>query len=93
MHTHFIPDGNPAPPRPRRPDALISEMIYHIRISICMEESDVQVDEPSHDPSILSPWSYTSRHTSSHSSDRRRGVRIDFEIFCPDPSVLQSVFS
>ena len=26
-HTHFIPEGNPAPPRPRRPEALISEII------------------------------------------------------------------
>jgi hypothetical protein len=28
IHTHFKPDGKPAPPRPRRPDALISEMIH-----------------------------------------------------------------
>jgi hypothetical protein len=28
LHTHFRPEGKPAPPRPRRPDALISEMIY-----------------------------------------------------------------
>ena len=25
-----MPEGNPAPPRPRRPEALISEMSYHI---------------------------------------------------------------
>ena len=30
VDTHFMPEGNPAPPRPRRPEALISEMIYHI---------------------------------------------------------------
>ena len=32
MHarTHFSPDGNPAPPRPRSPDALISEMICNL---------------------------------------------------------------
>ena len=27
MNDHFIPVGNPAPPRPRRPDAFISSMI------------------------------------------------------------------
>jgi hypothetical protein len=27
LHTHFKPEGKPAPPRPRRPEALISEMI------------------------------------------------------------------
>ena len=27
VRTHFNPEGKPAPPRPRRPDALISEMI------------------------------------------------------------------
>jgi hypothetical protein len=27
LRTHFRPEGKPAPPRPRRPDALISEMI------------------------------------------------------------------
>ena len=93
IRTHFIPDGNPAPPRPRRPEALISEISYHMRISICTEKPDVHVDGPSHDLSILSPWSYTSRHTSSHSSNQRHGVRTDFGISCPGLSIRQSVFS
>lgn len=68
-------------------------MSYYVRISICIEKLDVYVDEPNHDLSRLSPWSYTSRRTSSHSSDRRHDVRKDFERFCPGPSTLQSVFS
>lgn len=33
LHTHFMPEGKPAPPRPRRPEALISEMIYQDSMS------------------------------------------------------------
>ena len=35
LHTHFRPEGKPAPPRPRRPDALISEMIYTMSAMLC----------------------------------------------------------
>jgi len=35
VNTHFMPDGNPAPPLPRKPEALISEIIYAI-LSITM---------------------------------------------------------
>lgn len=31
--THFMPEGNPAPPRPLNPDALISAIIYELDFS------------------------------------------------------------
>jgi len=33
LHTHFRPDGNPAPPRPRRPEVLISPIICFLKVS------------------------------------------------------------
>jgi hypothetical protein len=39
VHTHFRPEGKPAPPRPRRPEALISEMICRSQPSpICQHQ-------------------------------------------------------
>ena len=39
IRTHFIPDGNPAPPRPRRPEALISAMSWQAHISIAIDHA------------------------------------------------------
>ena len=85
VQTHFIPDGNPAPPRPRRPEALISEMSYYPQISIRTDQPDLQADKPNHGLSVLFPWFCTNHRISLHSSNPHHDARKGFEISCPGP--------
>jgi len=88
-----MPDGNPAPPRPRSPEALISEMSYRglsvMHSGLCI----LTCDKPNRDPSILSPSFYANLHTSSRFLDPRHDGRRGFEISDPGLSILQSAFS
>ena len=90
-HTHFIPEGNPAPPRPRKPEALISEMICGVRQQLPFRLSATISNIPNHDPSAGFPSSYASRHTSWHSPDPLRDVRRGSGKYDPDPSIHQIV--
>lgn len=85
IQTHFIPDGKPAPPRPRKPDALISEIIYDlVSFSGCLDETNLQI--PSRDPSAGFPSSCANRHISSRWRDLPHDAHKGFGISCPDPS-------
>jgi len=66
--TYFNPEGKPAPPRPRRPEALISEMSCSGSISNANFRVFVDPNKghpPSHGPSAQCPLSGASHHHTS----------------------------
>lgn len=89
-----MPEGNPAPPRPRRPDALISDMICYVLVSTeYFRISSYSDYEPSRGLLVGSLSFCASRRISLRSADPRHGGRIDSEISGPGPSILRNEFS
>ena len=78
-----MPEGNPAPPRPLKPEALISEMIYFGCQLLSFTVANLS-NIPNHDLLREYPSFYANHHIFSHSQDPLRDAHISFGRFYLD---------
>src|SRR3954451_16181290 len=77
MNDHFSPVGNPAPPRPRRPEAFISLMMPSRPLSkIALVPSHAPRARAPFSPQSWSPYRFLKMRSLSASMVRSRGFRL-----------------